>query len=1162
MKKETIVRSLRIGLFVGMLAWTVCAAPSVSQRVFPQMVAMADETEEITQVSVGTVLKNGDRLKLDQEYHFYTLNSGEVTIPANTEVRVVPYTEAEHALGFQIGDSVYGIQTNSSSSSTSILLDSISIGYISGDTLIFFDNQIYTNYVSNVYVGDGILKGVSGYIPVLDGETVKYVRQVDDAGTIVFSDDSTMPLPEGNYNGWKVVRKENNAFILEPCYFEKEFSISVPEGLIVEGADGNTANLGDSVVLKSKNLYCVLDGTQTKTVSNMTRDADGYYCYTVNRVLNDISAEYRTVVRTKEELLHARIGDYFIPSASFSIDCADGEGNIYCVLVDGCIRTWEKDGTTSTIFAEQNRYRGGEWTRASANGYRGHIQFNEDATIQGTYEAADDTNIPAVDLNTPVNGWVVKQSVYKRGAYSDGNGGMINRYAFSLYGAEYTEPEPEPQFFTGKVLHVGEMVQLEETLRYTDPDGYWVSIPAGTEVTFGENTDSNYFWCRYAFEYNGGVYPISSDSIVTPYFENPTYLDTGTVVISGSPYGDNGFSISQLRQNVVFGKNLESYEYYNGDVLAGVAAGSMFNAEKLFVMNGNQTVSAWGIDENGNLIDANHEIVYASDQNNAWRITAYEVVDGTGMFTVEPYQFSAFLNVSAEEGIEVIGAENGTVPAFGSVTFQSKEPMCVEYDGRFYDIREMTVDADGYYVIEFPTVVKDISARQSTVITSKAGLEFAKAGDIFMPTVDEEITAEDTYLDQFMVGYAMHEYEVIGEDSGTSYDDGHSKSGVTRGYDDILYVYSDGSLEYTDEFYGGIRVVHRYYPATSENHRSNSWIIVSVRESTWNGDQSCVYKIDLEGYDAPYAYHAPVAPTCTEDGTIEYWEDMAGRYFADDAGESLLTSVVDPATGHDYEAEYVWTKSNDTYYCTAKLACSHDDTHVEYVDLDVVQEGNTYTATGQFGELALSDTYVVEIPSYNITVQNGTFKQWEGTTVTVEQDTKVTVCANEPEAGKYFAGWYVNDGAGETLVSKNTTYTFFAEKDVTLVAKYEEEAPVFDANDVTGDVNWTRSVKTAEKDVIQTTESYSVSNGNYAIKRVGYIYAAGEWTNDTLTLEAAGVKNKYMDCNAYNAYYTFNLNLGKAAIATLRPYYIVYNWKTGQEEQIVYGDVVVSTPNR
>ena len=98
MKKETIVRSLRIGLFVGMLAWTVCAAPSVSQRVFPQMVAMADETEEITQVSVGTVLKNGDRLKLDQEYHFYSLNSGTVTIPANTEICVVPYTEAEHAL--------------------------------------------------------------------------------------------------------------------------------------------------------------------------------------------------------------------------------------------------------------------------------------------------------------------------------------------------------------------------------------------------------------------------------------------------------------------------------------------------------------------------------------------------------------------------------------------------------------------------------------------------------------------------------------------------------------------------------------------------------------------------------------------------------------------------------------------------------------------------------------------------------------------------------------------------------------------------------------------------------------------------------------------------------------------------------------------------------
>ena len=1161
MKKETIVRSLRIGLFVGMLAWTVCAAPSVSQRVFPQMVAMADETEEITQVSVGTVLKNGDRLKLDQEYHFYSLNSGTVTIPANTEICVVPYTEAEHALGFQIGDSVYGIRANSSGS-TGILLDSISIGYISENTLIFFDNQVYTNYVSTVYVGDGILKGVSGSISVLDGETVKYIRRVDDAGTIVFSDDSTMPLPEGNYNGWKVVGKENNASILEPCYFEKEFSINVPEGIIVEGADGNTANLGDSVVLKTKRLYCVLDGTQTKTVSDMTRDADGYYCYTVNRVLNDVSAEYRTVVRTKEELLHAKIGDWFVPSENFSMDCADGEGNIYCVFVDGCIRTWEENGNTKTIFAEINRKNGGQWTRASANGYRGHIQFNEDATIQGTYEAAD-TNIPAVDLNTPVNGWVVKRSVYKQGAYSDGNGGMINRYAFSLYGAEYTEPEP--QFFVGKVLHVGDTVRLDGPLRYLDKYGYQASIPAGTEVTFGENTDSNYFWCRYAFSYNGSVYPIYSSAVNEPYFENPTYLpEEGTLVISGgSSFGENGFDISGLRYNVVFGKNMPSEGYCNGDVLAGVAGDSMFDAEKLFVVNGNQPVSAWGIDENGNLIDANHEIVYASDQNNAWRITSYEVVDGTGVFTVEPYQFSALLNVSAEEGIEVIGAENGTVPAFGSVTFRSKEPMCVEYDGHFYDIREMTVDAEGYYVIEFPTVVKDISARQSTVITNKAGLEFAKTGDIFMPTVDEEITEEDTYLDQFIVKYATQEYEVIGGESGTTYTGEDGTSGVMRGYDNILRVYSDSSLGYTDEFWwDGTRVTRRYYPATSENHRSNSWIIVSVAESRWMDDQSCGYSIDLEGYDAPYTYHDAVAPTCTEDGNVAHWTDLAGRYFADDAGAEPMASVTDPATGHDYQTEYIWKKSKDTYTCTAKVTCSHEDMDVEYVDLDVTKEGNTYTATGQFDELALGDTYVVEFPSYQITVENGTFGQWEGTTVTVEQETKVTVCANEPAAGSYFAGWYVNDGQTETLVSKNTTYTFFAEKDMTLVAKYEEEEPVFDANDVTGDVNWTRSVKTAEKDVISTTASYSVSNENYAIKQVGYVYAAGEWTNETMTLDAEGIRNKYMTCNAYNAYYTFNLNLGKAAIATLRPYYIIYNWKTGQEEQIVYGDVVVSTPNR
>lgn len=49
------------------------------------------------------------------------------------------------------------------------------------------------------------------------------------------------------------------------------------------------------------------------------------------------------------------------------------------------------------------------------------------------------------------------------------------------------------------------------------------------------------------------------------------------------------------------------------------------------------------------------------------------------------------------------------------------------------------------------------------------------------------------------------------------------------------------------------------------------------------------------------AYHAAKAPTCTEDGSIEYWScSDCGKNFSDEAGEKEITSVPVPAAGHSF----------------------------------------------------------------------------------------------------------------------------------------------------------------------------------------------------------------------------------------------------------------------
>ena len=73
-------------------------------------------------------------------------------------------------------------------------------------------------------------------------------------------------------------------------------------------------------------------------------------------------------------------------------------------------------------------------------------------------------------------------------------------------------------------------------------------------------------------------------------------------------------------------------------------------------------------------------------------------------------------------------------------------------------------------------------------------------------------------------------------------------------------------------------------------------------------------------------HHEAVPPTCTENGTIEYWVSE-NKYYTDGALLNQTFDITDTATGHDWgDCEYTW---DDEFNCTAMRTCKNDPSHVE-----------------------------------------------------------------------------------------------------------------------------------------------------------------------------------------------------------------------------------------
>ena len=121
-----------------------------------------------------------------------------------------------------------------------------------------------------------------------------------------------------------------------------------------------------------------------------------------------------------------------------------------------------------------------------------------------------------------------------------------------------------------------------------------------------------------------------------------------------------------------------------------------------------------------------------------------------------------------------------------------------------------------------------------------------------------------------------------------------------------------------------------------------------------------------------------VEPTCTANGTIQYWFCLVcGKIFSDENGETEITEdeIVLPATGHTYEVTgYTWVLPGIMANVTINCSVCHNDSH-EITNVSAVSKTSetpatcttpgerVYTITATYEGKDYTKTGTVEIPA-------------------------------------------------------------------------------------------------------------------------------------------------------------------------------------------------------
>ena len=584
--------------------------------------------------------------------------------------------------------------------------------------------------------------------------------------------------------------------------------------------------------------------------------------------------------------------------------------------------------------------------------------------------------------------------------------------------------------------------------------------------------------------------------------------------------------------------------------------------------------AAWG-GENVNISDS----LYApADIDTA--TGEKEVVTGTGDYPGRTFARKTTGSVSNSYYTRTLGIEQGKQ----GHTITAGQDVTVALSGETANYKNYDVSGISTYGTELAyngtiyagegdevtlTLEHNTPTGYSTAYTASAGT--LENGVLTMPDNDVVISANDT-INKYTVtlpenmeitnGVTLTDGKAnYGTEIKFKSKDGYTASNVKANgtdltaTDGVYTVTVEGDVTVSAEF-----IRYTLVPAVEPTYTEagNSEYYIGSDGKYYVLDGSKYTEIEEDSWVLPMltlVHHEAVAPTCTEDGTVEYWHDEAlNKYFSDANGENEITNIVDPATGHNYSTPiWSWANNGKGYTATMKSVCSkcgNIETHKATVTSTTADGVITYTATAAVDGVEYTSVQQVNV-SYTFSVVDGTITKGEKDSYSYGD--AVVVQADESKDGKYFSGWYV----GNTRITTKQSYTFYVKSNMTVTAKYEGAAVQEEQADVSVMITRTNIANNKQKVVFSL--NWALPTG-CKLKEAGIVRRYDSAENLTLAnVDGSDIKKGASTLKTQNGNCNFNMTV--SATTKLRSInavaYVIYTDKNGVE-QTVYSTVQTS----
>ena len=301
---------------------------------------------------------------------------------------------------------------------------------------------------------------------------------------------------------------------------------------------------------------------------------------------------------------------------------------------------------------------------------------------------------------------------------------------------------------------------------------------------------------------------------------------------------------------------------------------------------------------------------------------------------------------------------------------------------------------------------------------------------------------------------------------------------------------------------------------------ANSYGMVLSREKT--------YSFTVTGADTVTA----VFDTVIDNKATVIFESAYGQVMARDqlaAGDSMSIPSVPTLNGYDAIG---WDMDGDGSYDAEK------DTLATAIAKGLAAESKMVT---------IRPLYQLKETKYTISVTNGSGAGQ------YNQNEIVTVTANAPESGQKFSHW---KDSGDKILSYDTTYKFFAEKDMSITAVYVADTVVVEAKGTTEIINMYKDTENNKLTFVSMStvpEGCTINKAGVIATNNETVGTGGDGFNASTAVFAVG--NSWTG-TAYR--YTFSKGKVNTGDTWYVRAYLVYTDASGNSHT-VYGDMVSQT---